>query len=187
MTINTEIRLASNSDVDEIVQLSKEWEYKSLDKKQRQSGYLYKSAIIMSDSLRKIISEEELIVCTQNNQIIGFYLIDNVTQGKIYKNNKKKFKQFINPSDKIDISRVALRAQVVVKHEFHNMGIPIKMLNYLKLKVKSKYDYLFGSVSKFHSKLIAHEKIGWKLIGEDSKWNYVIYQLNSNFIEKDSR
>jgi len=170
------IRQATNSDSPQLVELNLEWQYSDSNEDQKKSGFLLNSIFSQAD-FEKIIKAQEIIVAEQGSKIAGYYLVDNHSDTDQLRNNKSAIERFTELGIIPKELRVALRAQVVIHKQFHNIGLSRQMLAGLKEHLKNKFDIIFSTVYRTNPKIDAHKKVGWQSIYSDEKWFYIIYDL----------
>jgi hypothetical protein len=172
-----DIRLAELNDLKAIQKLNTKWTVSSIDKADKENGFLYCDTYKEED-LKKIIEAEEVAVATNNGQVIAYYINDNYSHLlSQYDNTINKLKE---DGTILPDLKVSLRTQIVVEKEFHRMGVPSEMLSFLKPLLIPKYDLLFSIGINENPKRIAHQKAGWEIIYENDFNYYCIYDLRQN-------
>lgn len=174
---NIEIRLATFDDIQAIQNLNQKWTINSLDLIDKENGFLF-CETYRHDDLKKIITANELAIASFQDQVIGYYINDNYShllEKYITAINKMKQEGII--ASELNVSK---RTQIVIEKEFHRMGLPSAMLDFLKPYLIHNYDLLFSIGRNDNPKRIAHQSAGWEIIYENEQNYYCIYNLNTN-------
>ena len=158
-------RLAAQNDTSHIKNLNEIWQPQNVTEANKDEGYL--SLQYSINDLGTIIQNQEIVVSTINDEIIGYYLLNNYCptpkrQEGLDVISKMKSEGIIDNS-----VRVGIGAQVVVDKNHQGKGISRQLLEVLCETVKPKYDLLYSSLSKLHPKGYAvHTKEGWQVLYE---------------------
>ena len=179
---NINIELATFDDIEAIQNLNQKWTIKSLDFIDRENGFLF-CETYKQDDLKKIIAAKELAVASIQGQFIGYYINDNFSH--LLEKNEIAIKKIKQEGIIASNLRVSKRTQIVIEKEFHRMGIPSAMLDFLKPYLATKYDLLFSIGRNDNLKRIAHQNAGWDIIYEDDLNYYCIYNLKNDNRQTD--
>jgi len=162
------IRPAILEDTNELVSLNNLWYRDNL--KGIENGFL--SVTYQCDFFESIIKNEDILVFTYNNKIVGYILVNDVfvsdriqnIRNEYYKSRKENFSKKVAFGYQILIDSI-----VQGKGYFHQAQK--EYVNY----IRKKYEILVSTVSKENIRSIsAHKKAGWNFI--DSPNNYFIIE-----------
>lgn len=170
------ISLADSSYISKIIELGSSFHISTLSPEDKKNGFL-DCPIYTPDELSRIIYHKGMAIAQHNNQVVGYYLIDNWSENVITQTNKKIVNELIQkgvlPADK----RIAPRVQIVVKIVYQNIGLPKRLLNFLIPTLSCRFDILFSIGVASNPKKHSHIKSGWKMIYEDNEFFYIAYNL----------
>jgi len=164
------IKHPDTDDIKQIMQLNSKYFLSNTTDDQIQNGYLGKKYSI--EELQQIVADKEIIICTTNNKVIGYYLLGRKDDedASVYQINKEL--SLVDP-----FSNIAYPTQVCIDEAYRNHGLFGKMLYVLVNSVKDKYTSLFCSISENNIVSIkAHIKNGWQLINTFETRKFFIYK-----------
>lgn len=171
------LRLAELNDIPYLLNLNETWQIENLSETERLHGYL--SVEYNFQDLEVFILNHEVVVTTLENEIVGYYLLNN------FRNTKKRQEglEVIEEMKSLGIIdkniKVGIGAQVVVSKLHQRKGLSRKLLEGLCNAVKNKYDLLYSSLSKNNAKgYTVHTNEGWEILYESEKSFYVFLYLN---------
>lgn len=175
------ITLGTVEDIPSIMKLNQQWLVSDPDKADTSKGFLFGESLSEED-LIKIISEGELAVAKKGDLLVGYYLFDNYSSTSTLKAYEGYIAELTRIGSLPEGVKLSKRAQAAVSKEYQNQGLSKMLFNHLLLATGDKYDLLFLVVSKLNPKLIAHQRAGWKIIGENEHLYFVTYSF-----EKDTK
>lgn len=161
MTPNINIRLATERDVQLIMDMNNQWITDDPNKIDKSNGYLNVDPFEHHD-LIKIIRNKELVIAEDYETIIGYYLFDNFSSTNYLEQHKELIKNCIDEGLLASEQRISLRMQCAINSEYQNQNLSKRMFKSLLIETKDKYDVYFASVSSENPKYKAHVKIGWE-------------------------
>jgi len=166
-------RLATSEDISPLVELNFKWQADKISNAQKSDGFL--SAQFNSSDFETLIQNEEVIVTIHNDTVVGYYLLNNFCETKKYY-EAKQIVITLTEKNKIHKScKVGIGAQALIDKEHQGKGLSRPMLKLLCEQVKSKYDYLYSSISKQNYKAYqVHTKEGWFVVDENDNSHYVL-------------
>lgn len=174
--MNYKFRIAIPNDIQYLLRLNEVWQIHNLSDTEKIDGYL--SVQYSYDDLETFIKNEEIVLTTFEEKVIGYYLLNNFCETPKFCEgikviNEMKSKGIIDNNIKVGIG-----AQIVVDKEHQGKGLSGKLLSFLCDTVKHKYDLLYSSLSKFNEKgYSVHTKAGWKILYESENCHYVFLYL----------
>jgi len=171
------IREAKITDANDILTLHKKYLYQNLPEKEKRLGFVKVEYSI--EDIKRIIKENEIIICYYGNSIIGYYLLGFVTKNKSLDYQYKALQELTYNGYLLKDLKVACGAQAIVEKEFRGLGLVDKMLQLLIKNVRSKYDYLMSSITRSNENASkVHEKSGYNIIGETDSRVFVCLKIN---------
>nr|WP_121271711.1 hypothetical protein [Pedobacter schmidteae] len=164
------------SDIDGIVHLHNKHLLDNLTQEQIKEGFIRVS--YDADDFRSIIDDEAIVVVKKFGKIIGYYLLGHSSNSPSLSYQFTAMNRFdLNGTKLVDL-KVACGAQAVLEKEFRGIGLTEIMLSHLMEQVKTKYAYLFSSITKSNLKAIkAHTNSGYSIVGEDETKYFVCLKL----------
>lgn len=125
--------------------------------------------------LHQIVEAGEAVVALCNGSVVGYYLLDNsATSNKMLSTYSGLISE-LTLAGRLPADRLSRRAQTAIHRDHHGKGLSRLMFDALVLAVKHRYDVLFTLVHKANVKLGAHERLGWRVVGESSGFWAVAY------------
>lgn len=147
---------------------------------QKQSGFIRIEYDI--DDLQKIITNNEIVIATDKEKVIGYYLIGRKSS-KIELNYQKNKAFSLFETTEIPFESIGFGCQVCIDENYRNNGLFGRMLNTLVDGVKEKYSHLLCSVSDDNViSLKTHIGNGWQLLDSFENIKYFIYKIHNPII-----
>ena len=169
------IQIPTYDHIDQIIQLNNKYLINHLTEAQKQNGFI--RIEYDRDDLQQIIANKEIVIATNEEQVIGYYLIGKTSQNKGLDYQFKKVKEIFKETNYID--KVGYGAQAIIETEYRGKDLLGNMLNKLIESLNNKYDILFSSVTKINGNALkAHSKSGYKVLDEDDTKYYIGLFLN---------
>ncbi len=165
---------AQLKDIDAISKLNKKWLTHNINIIDTSNGFLFGDAFTTKD-LEKIILHKEIIVAKLNNNIIGYYLLDNFSKSQILQEHKILVSEFLLSNSKYKNLNISLRMQCVVDLQYQMQGLSKQMFHLLLKQINKKYNLLFATASKANPKIAAHTSSGWKVLSDTDSLMLLIY------------
>lgn len=167
------IQFPTYDHIDQIRQLNSKYLITHLNEVQRQNGFI--RIEYDRDDLLRIIANKEIVIATNEEKVIGYYLIGRTSQSKRLNYQREKVNELFNQSE----SKVGYGAQTIIEREYRGQNLLSSMLPKLVELLNNKYYVLFSSVTKTNDNALkAHSKSGYKLIDEDDTKYYIALFLN---------
>ena len=163
-------------DVEDVLLLNKKWLKIGLLSGEKPTGFLFGDELLKED-LIKIIENKEIVICSVNKKIVGYYLLDNYSKTSIRKEHENIIFDCKKNGLILNDLTVSNRMQCVVDDEYQMRGLSRLMFNELQKRVNGKYDLFFATASKNNPKYKAHLALGWEVIGESDELFYVAYKI----------
>lgn len=169
------IRLAMYKDIKNLMSLNNKWQKNLVPN--FDFGFL--SAAFEEQTFKALIESSDIIVANSGRKIAGYYLINNYSQDGILKIHRNLLRLSISngwiPKD----SKVGLGCQVLVDREYQGTGLRERMLEMILENSKSKYDFLFSTISKDNIRsLKTHIKDAWTI--KEYENLYIIFRSLKN-------
>ena len=169
-------RLATQGDTLSLVELNSKWQADKISTAQKSDGFL--SAQFNIVDFETLIKNEEVIVTTYNDTLVGYYLLNNFCETKKYQEAKQIIATLVEKNKILNSCKVGIGAQALIEKEHQGKGLSRPMLKLLCQQVISKYDYLYSSISKENYKAFqVHTKEGWFVVDENDNSHYVLLDL----------
>lgn len=166
-TLNTQVKyqLATIKDTEAVSQLNKKWLKRGLLNTSKTEGFLFGDPLSHKD-IHAIIKNEELVVFYDQDQLAGYYLLDNHSTTTIRSQHAKYINYCIEKGVISPTNRISTRMQCVVDEAYQKQGKSRIMFQELLENAAYKYDLLFATCAKNNPKYTAHLKVGWEIIDE---------------------
>lgn len=166
MTIS--IRPATLNDTDDLVRLNNIWYKPNLT--DTENGFL--SVSYGHDFFNSIIANQDLLVFIDNENIVGYVLVNTVHTTDRIKNVQA---EYFKARPQNLTKKIAFSYQILVDKLFQGTGYFYKAQTEYFDYFKKKYETLVSTVSKENNRSIsAHKKAGWTFI--DTPNNYFIIE-----------
>lgn len=170
----TQVRLATPSDADQLLALNHRWQKESLGNNLEQ-GYL--SLALEKDVLDQIIANKAIVIAVVGEEVVAYVLSNNYSK-IIEKYSGKRVKE-LKQAGKINADlNIALGAQVVIEVAYRKKGLRRLMLRKLLESLSKNYDALFTSVALENEWILKMDlRDGWELVAQDKKHYYIILMI----------
>ena len=175
-----DIHLPTYEYIDQILILNRKYLITQLPDNQKQNGFI--RIAYTRDDLAKIIAAREMVIATEQNRVIGYYLIGRKSGDPALDYQKNKARSLFD-THQIPFDKIGYGCQVCIEERYRNNGFFGQMLQALTQMVKTKYSHLLCSVSDDNAvSLQVHINNGWKLIGELEVPRFFIYHTQRPII-----
>jgi len=138
------IQVPTYDHIEEIRELNNKYLITNLTEKEKQNGFL--RIEYDQKDLQLIIANEEIIIATNEDKVIGYYLIGRKS-GKVALDSQKNIATRLLETYNIPFEQIGYGAQRCVNENYRGNGISYQMLSKLCQVVKFKYPILLGFVS----------------------------------------
>jgi hypothetical protein len=139
-------RLGKAEDLSPLLELHTANLYDILSEEQRKDGFI-KVKYSESDFLA-IISHQEIVVASQGNKLIGYYMVACESRSKFLNYQKEKAEEIAVSEPTIEgLANIGYGVQICIALGFRNNGLFKALLAHLCKSVKTKYNVLLCSVS----------------------------------------
>jgi hypothetical protein len=173
-TIDVIVRNANEKDIYNLLFLNRKWQKVSL--KSIKDGYI--GAEFSESTFNKLIQMNQVSCAYLNDQIIGYYLLNNVSKDGIIGRHEDIVTKLKNNGKLPEQLKICVGAQAVVDTHFMGSGIRVLMLEDLNRNMKGKYEYLFATIAKDNPRAFsAHTRDGWVVIDEDESQFFVLFKV----------
>lgn len=174
------IQLPTYDHIDQIRNLNNRNLLENLTDAQRQNGFV--RIAYDRDGLQQIIANNEIVIATENDIVVGYYLIGRTSGNAAldYQRNKaiSLFGSLQTPFDKIGYG-----CQVCIEQAFRNNGLFSQMLTALNNLVENKYSYLLCSISDGNINSRAkHIANGWHAIDDIEALGFYLYNTHPQIL-----
>lgn len=168
-----EIILPTPDHIDQIRQLNDKYLITHLSDKQKQDGFI--RIEYSTDDLHKIIENREIVVATEKNKVIGYYLIGRKSGTAALHYQSTAANNLTN----ITFDKIGYGCQVCIEAKYRKNGLFKAMLDKLKIAVNDKYSHLLCSVSENNiASLKVHTANDWQLINTKDTTHFLIYSTS---------
>ena len=175
---NLIIEIPTFKDIDNLLFLNQKYLLNNLNQEQIKDGFI--KVFYTSDNFKSIINDKAIVVVKIQNDIIGYYLLGHSSKSISLKYQFEALNKYTIDGIKLSKLKIACGAQAIVEKEFRGKGLTEKMLKQLIEQVKSKYSYLFSSITKHNSNAYkVHKNSGYIVVGEDENKYFVCLNLTS--------
>lgn len=169
------IQIPTYENIDQIRQLSGKYLIVNLTETQKKNGFI--RIEYDRNDLKQIIENKEIVVATNGEKIIGYYLIGRKSDKDALDYQKNKANNLFDTNE-IPFAKIGYGCQVCIDEEYRNNGFFAQMLNALSNTVKDKYTHLLCSISNNNVvSMETHAKNGWQFIDEFEITNFYIYSI----------
>ena len=173
----TSIQIPIYQHIDQIKELNSKYLITNLTEAEKQSGFI--RIEYDKDSLKKIIDDQEIVVATNHDKIIGYYLIGRKSGFAALDYQKNKAISLFDTKN-IPFDKIGFGCQVCIDKAHRNNGLFKSMLDTLCNAIKEKYSHLLCSVSDDNIvSLKTHTKNGWQSFDTIDKTHFFIYPTNN--------
>lgn len=156
------IQIPTYDHIDQIRQLNSKYLISHLTDAQRQNGFI--RIEYDQDDLQEIIANKEIVIATNGEKVIGYYLIGRKS-GKAALDYQKNKANSLFDTLGISFAKIGYGCQVCIDQEYRELGLSKLMLNKLLENVFQKYDYLLSTISSENIVSLQNSTaIGWKPI-----------------------
>lgn len=174
MKTTISVRQAELSDLENLMALNKKWQKHLLQDYSR--GFL--SSNFSVETFECAIANSDIVVCDTGQFLAGYYLTYNTASRDILKSYESILGDLFHKNIINSFHKIGLGAQAVVDRDFQGKGLRETMLTELLKLVNNKYDFLLSKIARLNTRAWnGHNKDGWKLVGEDHQFFYVILQI----------
>ena len=168
-----EIIVPTNEHIDQIRKLNDKSLITHLSHKQKKDGFI--RIEYSMDDLHKIIDNREIVVATEQNKLIGYYLIGRQSGAAALHYQRIK----ANNLTKIPFHKIGYGCQVCIEREYRKNGLFKAMLDKLTLANRDKYSHLLCSVSESNiASFKTHIFNDWRLLDIKDTMQFLIYSTN---------
>ncbi len=130
-----------------------------LSDSEKQNGFIrieYKR-----EDLEKIIDHKEIVIATDNGNVIGYFLVGRESE-KSELEFQKKMTLILHDSGKFEYKRIGFGCQICIDEKYRGNGISKTMVDTLKELVMKKYDYLLSTISSDNKVSLQNSTmVGW--------------------------
>ena len=174
----TSILFPSFDNIDQIISLNRKYLIGSLTEEQKQNGFI--RIEYNKDNLQQIITSKEIVIATDKEKVIGYYLIGRKSgSAALYYQKNKAISLFA--TNEISFDSIGYGCQVCIDEAFRNNGLFGQMLNALTNEVKDKYSHLLCSVSNDNIvSMKTHLNSGWQVIDNFETTQFLIYNTTTS-------
>ena len=175
------IQIPTYNHIDQIRQLNSKYLITHLTDTQRQNGFI--RIEYDRDDLQQIIAKKEIVIATNGEKVIGYYLIGRKS-GKAALDYQKNKANSLYDTNEIAFAKIGYGCQVCIDEAYRNNGLFGQMLNTLTNQVKDKYTHLLCSVSDDNIvSMKTHETNGWQLLDSFETTKFFIYKTHKPTIQ----
>jgi hypothetical protein len=175
------IQIPTYDHIDQIRQLNSKYLITHLTDAQKQNGFILIK--YDQDDLQQIIANKEIVIATNGEKVIGYYLIGRKS-GKAALDYQKNKANSLFDTNEIPFSKIGFGCQVCIDDAYRNNGLFGQMLNTLTNQVNNKYSHLLCSVSDDNIvSMKTHITNGWQLIDTFETTKFFIYKTHKPIIE----
>lgn len=175
------IQFPTYDHIDQIRQLNSKYLITHLTDAQKQSGFI--RIEYDRDDLQQIIANKEIVIATNGENVIGYYLIGRKSGKAALDYQKNKAKSLFDTNE-IPFDKIGYGCQVCIDEAYRNNGLFAQMLNALSNATKAKYSYLLCSVSDDNIvSLKTHTTNGWQLLESFETAKFFILKTHKPIIE----
>lgn len=168
------VRQGRLSDLENLMSLNQKWQKHLLP--DYSHGFL--SSVFLADTFKCAINNNDIVVCDTGKFLVGYYLTYNTASKDILKSYQKIISELLDKKEIETYHKIGLGAQAVVDKDFQGNGLREKMLSELMKLLDKKYDFLVSKIARQNTRAWnGHNKDGWKLVGEDELFFYVILKV----------
>lgn len=169
------IRLAKKSDIDAIQKLNSKYLITHLTDAQKQNGFI--RIEYDREDLLQIIVNKEIVIATNEEEIIGYYLVGRKSNKTTLDYQRKKALTLFD-THAIPFDKIGYGCQVCLDEHYRSFGLSKAMMVELKKLLVEKYDYLLSTISADNKVSLQNStKIGWQLIDEFEKPTFYLYKI----------
>jgi len=170
------IQIPTYEHIDQIRQLNSKYLITHLTDAQKQNGFI--RIEYDRDDLQQIIENKEIVIATNGEQVIGYYLIGRKS-GKAALNYQRNKAKSLFDTNEIPFAKIGYGCQVCIDEAYRNNGLFAQMLNTLTNQVKDKYTHLLCSVSDDNIiSMKTHITNDWQLIDTFEATKFFIYKTH---------
>jgi hypothetical protein len=135
--------------IDQIRSLNSKHLINHLTEAQKQNGFI--KIEYNRDDLKQIIANKEIVIATNNNIVIGYYLIGNSASKTEHEIHRRLIKSLSNKFN-VQIEKFGYGLQVVIDDKYRDFYTFKLMFKKLLDVNNSKYSYLIGYISDENEK-----------------------------------
>jgi len=170
------IKLPTYDHIDQIRSLNNRNLFENLTDTQRQNGFV--RIAYDRDGLQQIITNNEMVIATVNNEVVGYYLIGRKSGNAALDYQRNKAISLFD-THQIPFDSIGYGCQVCIEEVYRNNGLFGQMLTALNNLVKNKYSYLLCSISadNINSKA-KHIANGWHAIDDIVAPGFYLYNTH---------
>lgn len=172
-----QIHIPTYDQIDEIVALNSKYLIANLSAVQQQNGFI--RIRYNKDDIKTLITHKEIVVATEYNKVIGYYLVANKLEKSIHDSHRILVED-LSVDLMTSVEKFGIGLQVVMDLNYRIFFTFKSMANFLFNQVNNKYNFLLGFISKSNiSSTRIHEIIGFRKINkmDDTVGNYYIIKI----------
>lgn len=172
-TIN--IREAVPADIESLIVLNTKWQLASLNG-DTQKGFV--GAAFSKEFFKLLIERKEVVVAYNGNSMVGYMLSVNHSDAGLLKVHKEEAEKLKANGTLLATDNVAIGIQTAVELDYHGTGLISIIRREFKDLMRSRYQYFFTTISKENIRsFTSATKFGWKLVGENEHYHYLILSV----------
>ncbi len=166
-----DIREATYSDIDGLIDLNKVWQRDFLGVNTMQ-GFLSGSFDV--DTFKRLIDDKAVAVAVDGDSVEAYMLsVNHINEGILQEHREVadnlEFELVTNGN------RIAIGVQTAVRVAFHGTGLISLLRNEFKKLLSDRFDYLFTTISKEnHRSYKSATNFGWQIVGDNAEHYYLI-------------
>lgn len=172
-----QIQIPTYDHIDQILALNSKYLINHLSDTEKQNGFI--RIQYDREDLEKIIDEQEIVIATENDMVIGYYMVGRKSE-KFELELQKVMSLTLHHTGKFEYKKIGFGCQVCIDEAYRNNGLFGQMLNELVNALSQKYSHLLCTISDDNIiSMKTHSNNGWKLVEQSELIKYFIYNTHS--------